>query len=206
MDLATPPATSAASEAALRDADVLALLACGDMHRAFELLVPRYEHKLYRLCFALLREPAAAQDAAQDSLLRAWRALPRYEPAKAALSTWLYAIARNRCLTLLAAATGHTQSLSLPEVEAEVDLLAAPMPTHPDRDATDTVRQLVDALPEAPRRCLTLFYYEERSVAEVAAMLGLPEGTVKTHLHRGRAALLKALQALGLADPQLWLG
>lgn len=201
MDLATPPAT----DAKLRDADVLALLACGDVHGAFELLVPRYETKVYRLCFTLLREPAAAQDAAQDSLLRVWRALPRFEPAKAALATWVYAVTRNRCLTLLAAQPGHVQSMSLPEVEAEVDLIAAPAHTARGADATDTVRGLVDALPEAPRRCLTLFYFEERSVAEVAAMLGLPEGTVKTNLHRGRAALLKALQAIGLADPRLWL-
>lgn len=202
MDLATPPAT----DAKLRDADVLALLACGDVHGAFERLVPRYEHKVYRLCFTLLREPAAAQDAAQDSLLRVWRALPRFEPGKAALATWVYAVTRNRCLTLLAARPKRTQSMSLPEVQAEVDLLASPAASQPGADASDTVRKLVDALPEAPRRCLTLFYYEDRSVAEVAAMLGLPEGSVKTHLHRGRAALLKALQALGLADPQLWLG
>lgn len=205
MQLAPPPIARAASEAALRDADLLALLASGDLHGAFERLVPRYEAKVYRLCFTLLREPAAAQDAAQDSLLRVWRALPRFEPAKAALSTWIYAVARNRCLTLLASRNGQALSMSLPEVEAEVDLLAAPAAAQPGDDPADTVRQLVQALPEAQRRCLTLFYFEERSVAEVAAMLGQPEGTVKTHLHRGRAALLKALQALGLADPQLWL-
>ena len=205
MDFAAPPTTTGPTAAALRDADVLALLACGDTHGAFELLVPRYEHKVYRLCFTLLREPAAAQDAAQDSLLRVWRTLPRFEPGKAALSTWVYAVTRNRCLTLLAAQTVQARSMSLPEVEAEVDLIAAPVQSAPGADASDTVRGLVDALPEAPSRCLTLFYFEERSVAEVAAMLGLPEGTVKTHLHRGRAALLKALQALGLADPQLWL-
>ena len=205
MDLAPPAAALAASAAVQRDADVLALLAVGDVHGAFERLVPRYETKVYRLCCTLLREPAAAQDAAQDSLLRVWRALPRFDPSKAALSTWIYAVTRNRCLTLLAVQPGPTQSLSQPEVEAEVDLIAAPVSTTAGADAAETVRGLVDALPEAPRRCLTLFYYEEHSVAEVAAMLGLPEGTVKTHLHRGRAALLKALQALDLADPQLWL-
>lgn len=205
MDLATPPATEAATEAAGRDADVLALLVRGDAHGAFERLVPRYETKVYRLCFTLLREPAAAEDAAQDSLLRVWRALPRFDAGKAALATWIYAITRNRCLSLLSRQPGHTESMSLPEVEAEVDLIASPAAAHAGADANATVRGLVDALPEAPRRCLTLFYYEERSVAEVSAMLGLPEGTVKTHLHRGRAALLKALLALGLADPQLWL-
>lgn len=205
MDLAPPTATLAASDAVQRDADVLALLAGGDVHGAFEQLVPRYEIKVYRLCFTLLREPDAARDAAQDSLLRVWRALPRFDASKAALSTWIYAVTRNRCLTLLAAQPSPMQSLSLPEVEAEVDLIAAPVSSAAAADAVETVRALVNALPEGPRRCLTLFYYEEHSVAEVAGMLGLPEGTVKTHLHRGRAALLKALQALGLADLQLWL-
>jgi RNA polymerase sigma-70 factor (ECF subfamily) len=64
---------------------------------------------------------------------------------------------------------------------------------------------LVDALPPAQRQALTLYYYEERAVAEVAAMLGLPEATVKTHLHRGRQTLRGRLAACGLADPALWL-
>jgi len=202
---AAPPTTSAsASAAARRDADLQALLARGETQAAFEQLVPRYEAKVYRLCLTLLRVPAAAQDAAQDSLLRVWRALARYDPATAALSTWIYAIARNRCLSLLAAHHGPATAVSLDEVADEVGLIAACAP-HPEADASLWLRGLVAALPEAQRRCVTLFYYEERAVAEVAAMLGLPEGTVKTHLHRARAALLQRLQQQGLADASLWL-
>jgi RNA polymerase sigma-70 factor (ECF subfamily) len=67
------------------------------------------------------------------------------------------------------------------------------------------LRSLVDALPERLRRVLVLYYFEERSVDEVARMLGCPAGTVKTHLFRARAALAERLGALGLHDPHTWL-
>jgi RNA polymerase sigma-70 factor (ECF subfamily) len=63
----------------------------------------------------------------------------------------------------------------------------------------------VDLLPERYRRTLTLFYYEDRSVSEVARMLGMPEGTVKTNLSRARAALAEQLRRRGLSDPSQWL-
>lgn len=199
------PDTPPACEAAARDADVVALLAHGQVQAAFELLLPRYEAKVYRLCLTLLREAHAAEDAAQDSLLRVWRSLGGFDGRKAALSTWVYAVTRNRCLTLLATRPGRTESLSLPEVQAEVDLIAAPPAAHPGDASAAALRRLVEALPETPRRCISLYYFDEHSVAEVAAMLGLPEGSVKNHMHRARASLLGALQAQGLARPELWL-
>jgi RNA polymerase sigma-70 factor, ECF subfamily len=60
-------------------------------------------------------------------------------------------------------------------------------------------------LPERYRQALTLFYFEERSVSEAAAMLGWPDGTVKTNLARGRALLLEQMGRLGLSDSKLWL-
>ena len=195
-----------ASDAATRDADVVALLHSGDVATAFELLIARYETKVYHLCLVLLREAGAAQDAAQDSLLRVWRALGSFDASKASISTWVYAVTRNRCLSLLAAARqGEVESMSVPEVQAEVDALIAPVAAQSGDDGIHVLHRLVEALPDTQRRCITLFYFEERSVTEAASMLGLPEGTVKTHLHRARAALLRALQALGLAETQLWL-
>ena len=140
-----------------------------------------------------------AQDVAQESLIRVWKALPGYD-GRAALSTWIYAITRNRCLTALERARVPL-SLSDEAVQAEAEEVAA---ANADADSVSTLRRLVDELPEAARRVITLFYFEERSVAEVAAMLGHPEGTVKTHLFRARAALLEKLSGLGLADPALW--
>jgi RNA polymerase sigma-70 factor (ECF subfamily) len=201
MDTPPRPAdTGAAAAAAGRDDDVIALLAQGANDAAFAVLASRYETKVYRLCVALLRNHEAAQDAAQESLVRVWRALPRYD-GRAALSTWIYAITRNRCLTAL---SRPSTALSLSDEPVRAEAEAVAQETQPI-DAEHLLRQLVAALPEVSRRVLTLYYFEEKALAEVADMLGQPQGTVKTHLFRARAALLQQLQAAGLGDAREWL-
>lgn len=203
LESSLPPRDPAlASCAARRDEDIAALLAQGEAEPAFERLAQRYAPKVYRLCLAMLREPARAEEAAQDSLLRAWRSLAGYRADSGALSTWLYAITRNRCLTLLERA--GPPAVSIDEAAAAAEVAALASPDVPDADGHALLRRLVGALPEAQRLALTLYYYEERAVAEAAAMLGLPEATVKTHLHRGREALRRRLAEQGLADPALW--
>src|SRR5581483_297256 len=90
----------AAQVRAPTDQDIVELLRTGAMERAFGLLLDRYEAKVYRLCCALLRDGFQAEDVAQESLIRIWKALPRYDQ-RASLSTWIYAITRNRCLSAL---------------------------------------------------------------------------------------------------------
>ncbi|HTT03738.1 MAG TPA: sigma-70 family RNA polymerase sigma factor [Steroidobacteraceae bacterium] len=197
--------------AASNDQEVLQLLRAGEAGRAFALLLPRFESKIYRLCYALLRERTQAQDAAQESLVRIWRTLHRYD-GRAALSTWIYAITRNRCLSALERrrrADGARADVSAADDElagmpVQLPCSDAGGPSSQQRDAQ--LRSLVDALPERLRRVLVLYYFEERSVDEVASMLGCPAGTVKTHLFRARAALAGRLRALGLHDPCAWLG
>ena len=189
-------------EAGQRDQDIVDVLHGGATEAAFERLIGRYERKVYRLCCSLLRDPDQAEDAAQESLVRVWRALPKYDQ-RASLSTWIYTITRNRCLTAIERRR-ELDSLSDPAVEHEA-AVAQPVRPEAETDHLAVLRELVEALPERSRRVLTLFYYEERSVAEVAAMLGLPEGTVKTNLHRARAALAEKLRDLGLDDPNFWL-
>ena len=191
----------APAAAAPQDADIVALLQSGAHERAFELLLSRYQGKVYRLCCTLLRDPSAAQDAAQESLVRIWKALASYD-RRASLSTWMYAITRNRCLTAIERRR-DLASLSEPEVEAEA--LALGGADSEPQDQFELLRELVNLLPERYRRALTLFYYEERSVSEVAQMLAMPEGTVKTNLHRARAALAEQLRRRGLDDPGHWL-
>jgi RNA polymerase sigma-70 factor (ECF subfamily) len=188
-------------DARLRDADVVLAIRAGDLKDAFDLIMQRYESKVYRLCLTLLRERTQAQDAAQESLVRLWRALPRYD-GRAALSTWIYAITRNWCLTCLSSKQ-RTVSLHETPVQAEVDALAAP----DSREASEqghAIRQMVEELPETTRRIVTLFYFEEQSVALVAEAMGLPQGTIKTHLFRARATLLARLQSLQLANAADW--
>jgi RNA polymerase sigma-70 factor (ECF subfamily) len=184
------------------DQDIVELLRGGNVETAFERLVSRYEHKVYRLCCSVLRDPDQAQDATQESLLRVWKALAKYDQ-RASLSTWIYTITRNRCLTAIERRRVQ-ESLSDPAVELEVDGMQANVP-EPDADQAAILRALVDELPERYRSALTLYYYEDRAVGEVAQMLGVPEGTIKTNLHRARALLLERIRARGLADPALWL-
>ncbi len=184
-----------------RDADIVSRIEAGDLTGAFDLLMQRYESKLFRLCLAFMHDRAQAQDAAQESFVRVWRALPRYD-GRAALSTWIYAITRNWCLTCLASKR-RTVSLSESYVQAEVEALAAP-DVQDASEQSHTLRQLVQELTEMTRRIVTLFYFEEQSVAQVSELVGLAQGTVKTHLFRARAILLARLESLGLAEIEKW--
>jgi len=193
---------TAVSDAATRDSDIAGLLRAGHRDRAFESLLERYEGKIFRLCCALLRDRTQAEDAAQESVVRVWKSLDSYD-GRASLSSWIYAITRNRCLTALEKRRAMA-SLSDSEVEAEIEGLSADAQESPDLH-TGELRELIDLLPERLRRTLVLYYYEDRSIGEVALMLGCPEGTVKTHLFRARAALVEQLKRRGLNDPQHWL-
>ena len=191
------------ADAVERDRDILELHRAGRRAEAFDLLLGRYESKIFGLCCSLLRNSAQAEDAAQESLVRIWKSLESFD-GRAALSTWMYTIARNRCFTAIERRRDE-DSLSDAAVAQAAERVSAVPAAEPD-DHLAVLRELVDALPERFRRTLSLFYYEDRSINEVAAMLGVPEGTVKTNLFRGRALLLKRLTQLGLGDAALWLG
>lgn len=190
---------AAVSEATERDRDIVELLRQGGRDRAFDELLHRYEGKVFRLCCALLRDRSQAEDAAQESLVRVWKGLDRYD-GRASLSSWIYAITRNRCLTAL---EKRRPLDSLDELGEEVEF-GVPATGEADGGRAEQLLGLVQLLPERLRRALVLYYYEERSVSEVALMLGCPEGTVKTTLFRARAALAEMLKRRGLDDPAYW--
>jgi RNA polymerase sigma-70 factor (ECF subfamily) len=195
----------APADAAAQDRDIVALLQSGALEPAFQLTLARYQDKVYRLCCAVLRDPSAAEDAAQESLVRIWKAIGSYD-GRASLSTWIYTITRNRCLSAIERRR-ELASLSDEAVAAEAEAQVQSFNAEDDepQQGSALLRELVDLLPERYRRTLTLFYYEDRSVSEVASMLGMPEGTVKTNLSRARAALTEQLRRRGLADPRHWL-
>lgn len=172
------------------DADVRAYLASGQHHAAFEAVLPRYRDRVYRLAFSILRNPSAAEDAAQDVFVRLWRALPSYN-GSAALSTWIYAITRNTCISLLRKRR-NLVSIDEPifaDDENNVGMqLCAPQE---DDSAVVSVERLLDRLPERYRQVVVLFYMEDKSYDQTAAALGLPLGTIKALLHRARKRLIE---------------
>jgi RNA polymerase sigma-70 factor (ECF subfamily) len=157
------------------DQDIQQRLAGKDFSGAFDLLLESYQNKVFRLAWSLLGNAALAEEAAQEAFLKIWQALPRYQPERGSLGTWLYAITRNVCLTQLRRSPVSREA-----------------PVEESRDARITafeMRDLLAHLTEIHRRVLTLFYFEDRSYEEVSAMLGIPMGTVKSHLHRAKKEL-----------------
>jgi RNA polymerase sigma-70 factor, ECF subfamily len=180
------------------DESILAALRSGREAEAFEQLVNAYRRRVYALAYSIVRDRQAAEDVAQEVFVKLWRALPRFD-GRAQLSTWIYAIVRNASLSSL---RGRRREVSL----ADPDVLAAAEAVTAEANGGNgggaagrgdeldrTLARLVAELPEKQRHVVTLYYLQERSCDEVAAMLAMPVNTVKTHLHRARARLAAEL-------------
>jgi RNA polymerase sigma-70 factor (ECF subfamily) len=174
---------------ALMDPEIEQHLAAGRHDRAFDLVVGCYKDRVFRLAFSILKERAAAEDAAQETFVRVWKALPRFD-GRAALGTWIYAIARNTCLMDLRRRR-PTVSLDDPDTpdaqHAEAQIASAPA-EDPERD---NLLRLLARLPRNQQEAVRLFYLEDRSYDAVAESLGMPLGTVKNLLHRARKRLIE---------------
>jgi RNA polymerase sigma-70 factor, ECF subfamily len=164
-------------------------LAAGRHARAFDLVVPAYRDRVFRLAYSILRDRAAAEDAAQETFVRVWKALPGFD-GRAALGTWIYAITRNTSLMELRRRR-PTVSLDDPD-SAEAHHAATSIATGPAQDPErDNLLRLVEALPRNQQEAVRLFYLEDRSYEAVAEQLGMPLGTVKNLLHRARKRLME---------------
>ena len=153
-------------------------LHAGAYEKVFEAALAGLREKVFRLAFSILHDEAAAADATQEVFLKVWRALPEFE-CRSTLATWVYSIARNTCLD-------RAEQRSLRQEQPITDDEAAPPQ---NIDARRLVEELLGELPVEYRRVLTLYYLEDRSYAEVASLLNLPMGTVKTYLHRAKKQL-----------------
>lgn len=173
------------------DEDIQQRLDARRYAEGFELLVERYKDKVFRLAFSMMRNETQAEDVAQDVFVKIWKALPRYRGG-AALSTWIYTITRNTCLTELKRRSMRPiVSLHEPGMEAAADGIAS-LQTHDAAAGVEAdAATLLARLPEKYRRVITLFYLEQKAYEEVAALLGIPLGTVKTLLFRAKKELLK---------------
>jgi len=167
------------------DEDLHRWLATGDRRRAFEILVQSYRVKVFRLVFSIIGNTARAEEVTQDTFLKIWLALGSYD-GRAALSTWIYAIARNASLSHRRAETYR----AVQPLDEHVHPAAGRSPTAELLD----LERLLPRLPEEELQAVTLFYLQDRSIGDVAAMMDLPEGTVKSHLHRARRRLAKMME------------
>lgn len=154
--------------------------------------------ELYRFARRALGDTGQAEDAVQETFVRAWRASDRYDPARASQRTWLFAILRNVVIDQVRARSIR------PPVVAAADL-ADPVSADGD-DAIDEVitgwqvEAALGTLREDHRRVLVEVHWRGRPYAEVAAELGVPEGTVKSRVYYGLRAMRTALEDAGWRD------
>ena len=153
--------------------------------RAFAALVERYRNRVYGLALRLVRSPSDAEEVAQDAFVRAWRSLADFR-GDASFGTWLYRIVWRRALDR--SAVLRTRQGRETGLEDAPESAGAMGPGEGGTSASDWAR-MTQGLTEVQRAVVTLFYYEDLSVKDVARILELPEGTVKTHLSRARAVL-----------------
>ena len=168
-------------------------LRAGDAE-AFEEMVRTYQHRVYGVALRMMRSPAEAEEVAQETFLRAHRALAEFRGA-ARLSTWLYAIASRLCLNRLA--LGETRMAR--RRSDTVDLLPGRAGDEPgggmeseEREAA--LHRAIAELPEERRMVVVLRDLEGLSYEDIAAALGLELGTVRSRLHRARLDLKEKLE------------
>jgi RNA polymerase sigma-70 factor, ECF subfamily len=160
---------------------------------AFECLVERYYQRIDRLAQHVVGHPMTAEDITQEVFLRAYRALPRFR-GEASLYSWLYRIAINLCLNYLRRQAHRVSMVEEPE-EAALPALD-PSSLLESQERQRLVHKAMDALPSRYRVALILRDLEGLSYQEIAAILGIPLGTVKSRLNFGKRLLREALRAI----------
>lgn len=183
--LAEPPAGSTAIVPT--DDDLIALTLTGRSD-AFGTLVERYERAVYHLAFRTMREVEEAKDAAQEAWIKAYRALASFRPG-AKFATWIFTICYRVCCDRLAKRKRFTGE----EPVDFADPAAGPEGTYEAAEDAAGLRAAIESLPEKYRVVITLFHLQGKQYEEIAAVLNLPLGTVKTHLFRAKDLLRAAL-------------
>jgi len=170
------------------DSDLVAATLGGNSE-AFATLVERYDRAVYHLAYRTVRDSEEARDVTQEAFFKAYRSLKTFKP-EAKFSTWIFAIAYHACCDRLNRRKRYSNE-EFPQDRAD----AAPGPAE-QAVASDQARRLsaaIDMLPEKYRTVITLYHLQGKQYEEIATVLEVPMGTVKTHLFRAKEHLRKLL-------------
>jgi RNA polymerase sigma-70 factor (ECF subfamily) len=168
---------------------------------AFDLLVRKYQHKVVKLVLRYVRNPAEAEDIAQEAFIKAYRALPQFR-GDSAFYTWMYRIAINTAKNSLASRDrspiAYDLDLTDPEESHSVQTKLQDPDTPEGLALTEEIRGIVnsaiDALPEELKTAIVLRELDGLSYEEIAAAMECPVGTVRSRIFRAREAIDKRLR------------
>ncbi len=170
---------------------------------AFTALVVRYQDRIYTLAYRMVGNAEDAADVAQDTFLAAWEGLSRFR-GESALYTWLYRIAVNKALgRRRGSSTVRTFSSDVDPspLEFAVDRSLAPEELAQTRERSVLVQEAIAALESELKAVVVLKDVEGMEYEEIAEILSIPLGTVKSRLHRARLSLRQSLQRLLEVSP-----
>jgi RNA polymerase sigma-70 factor (ECF subfamily) len=180
--------------------------------RAFELLVEKYQRRLLRLLSRMVRDPDEVEDIAQETFIKAYRALPNFR-GDAAFYTWLYRIGVNTAKNYLSSRNKTMRTVSdqaMDEDDEPDERLVAQDNNTPETELVSkqivlAVNEAVDALPEELRSAISLREMEGLSYEEIAELMGCPIGTVRSRIFRAREAIAAKLRPmLGTSQDKRW--
>jgi RNA polymerase sigma-70 factor (ECF subfamily) len=182
----------------MEEKEIIKKVLAGD-HNAFGTLVEAYQDRVYNLALRMCGNPDDAMDLSQEAFFRAWRGLSGFQQ-ECAFSTWLFRLTANVCLDWLRAKKRRpTVSLTVADEDGDEVQMDIPDPCKGPEEllmAAEDRNALAKAMNELPveyREILTLRAINDMSYTEIAEVLKLPEGTVKSRLARARIALRKKL-------------
>lgn len=168
-------------------------IAAGDK-LAMQVLFARHHVRTFRFVLGLVKDRTMAEDLIGDVFLDVWRQAHKFE-ARCAVATWLLAIARYKALSALRARRTHDP---LDEASAIEDPQAGPEALIQIKDRGETIRRCLKELSAEHREIIDLAYYHEKSIDEVAEIVGIPLSTVKTRMFYARKHLAMLLSAVGI--------
>jgi RNA polymerase sigma-70 factor, ECF subfamily len=192
-------ATSAIVTDGASDATLVKRVA-GKDDRAMRVLFARHYARVFRFLSRLVRDEALAEDVASDVFLDVWRKASTFKE-QSSVSTWLLSIARNKALTAL----GRNSEVALNDeiVATLIDPTADPERALQDKDCSEALGRCLAQLSPEHGEIIDLVYYREKSVREVAEMIGVPEPTVKTRMFYARRRIAALMKAYGTSAPSL---
>jgi RNA polymerase sigma-70 factor (ECF subfamily) len=179
---------------ATSDEVLIGRIAKGD-RLAMQVLFARHHVRVYRFVLRLVGNPSIAEDLISEVFLDVWRQADRFE-GRSAVSTWMLAIARFKALSALR--KRPDEELDDEAAEAIEDVSDNPEVALQKKDKSAVLRQCLEKLSPEHKEIIDLVYYHEKSVEEVAEIVGIPENTVKTRMFYARKKLSELLQAAGI--------
>ena len=175
------------------DEMLIGRIANGD-RLAMQVLYARHHVRVFRFVIRLVRDESAAEDLISEVFLDVWRQADKFE-GRAAVSTWILSIARFKALSALRRGEEKLDDETAAAIEDHAD---DPEVTLAKKDKGAVLRQCLTKLSTEHREIIDLVYYHEKSVEEVAGIVGIPEATVKTRMFYARKRLSELLKEQGI--------